>query len=102
MSLKRLLKLHRVYYLIDEAEARFTEGVLEEAIANINEALKIKLDCDDAYLDLGLIYMRARKFEEAMEAFKKAVEINQKITSVIRQLPKLGIVEIPEGFFDVF
>ena len=66
----------------------------------INEALKIKPDCDDAYLDLGLIYMRARKFEETMEAFKKAVEINQKITSVIRQLPKLGIVEIPEGFFD--
>jgi tetratricopeptide (TPR) repeat protein len=58
------LKLHRVYYLIDEAEAKFIEGALEETIANINEALKIKSDCDDAYLDLGLIYMRLRNLRE--------------------------------------
>lgn len=101
-ELKRLLKLHRVYYLIDEAEAKFTKGVFEEAVADITEALKIKPDCDDAYLDLGLIYLRARRFREALEAFKKAVDINPKIVVVIRQIPKLGIVEFPEGFFDVF
>ncbi|MCS7124717.1 MAG: DUF1028 domain-containing protein [Candidatus Bathyarchaeota archaeon] len=99
-ELKRLLRLHRVYYLIDEAEAKFTRGALEEAIIDVNEALKLKPDCDDAYLDLGLIYLRAQKFEEALRAFKKAVEINQKIASVIRQIPKLGIVEVPKGFFD--
>lgn len=101
-ELKRLLKLHCVYYLIDEAEAKFTKGVFEEAVADITEALKIKPDCDDAYLDLGLIYLRARRFREALEAFKKAVDINPKIVVVIRQIPKLGIVEFPEGFFDVF
>ncbi|MEM0096678.1 MAG: DUF1028 domain-containing protein [Candidatus Bathyarchaeia archaeon] len=101
-ELKRLLRLHRVYYLIDEAEAKFTKGFLEEAVADINEALKIKPDCDDAYLDLGLICLRARKFEESLKAFRKAVEINPKIMSVIRQIPKLGIVEAPEGFFEGF
>jgi len=101
-ELKRLLRLHRVYYLIDEAEGKFTKGALEEAVAGINEALKIKPDCDDAYLDLGLIYLRAGKFNGALEAFKKAVEINPKIVSVIRQIPKLGIVEVPEGLFDFF
>lgn len=101
-ELKRLLRLHRVYYLIDEAEAKFTRGAIEEAVADINEALKIKQDCDDAYLDLGLIYLRARKFEEALKAFKKSVEINPKITSVIRQIPKLGMVDVPHGFFDDF
>lgn len=101
-ELKRLLKLHRVYYLIDEAEAKFTRGVFEEAVADITEALKINPDCDDAYLDLGLIYLRARRFREALEAFKKAVDINPKIVMVIKQIPKLGIVEFPEGFFDLF
>jgi len=99
-ELKRLLRLHRVYYLIDEAESKFTQGKLEEAVSNIEEALKINPNCDDAYLDLGLIYLRAKKMEEAVKAFKKAVEINPKITVVIKQIPKLGLVEVSEEFLE--
>ncbi|MEM3873849.1 MAG: DUF1028 domain-containing protein [Candidatus Bathyarchaeia archaeon] len=97
-ELKRLLDLHKVYYLIDEAESKFTQGKLDEAVLHIEEALKINPRCDDAYLDLGLICLRAKKLDDAAEAFRKAVEINPKIVSVIRQIPKLGLVDVPEGF----
>ncbi|MEM3566796.1 MAG: DUF1028 domain-containing protein [Candidatus Bathyarchaeia archaeon] len=92
-ELKRLLSLHRAYYLIDEAESKFTQGKLEEAVSHIKGALKINPGCDDAYLDLGLIYLKANKTKEAAEAFRKAIEINPKITAVIRQIPKLGLVD---------
>jgi uncharacterized Ntn-hydrolase superfamily protein len=97
-ELKRLLSLHKAYYLIDEAESKFTQGRLEEAILHIQEALKINPGCDDAYLDLGLIYLRAKRLDEAAEALRKAVKINSKIVSVIRQIPKLGLVDVPEDF----
>ena len=97
-ELKRLLKIHRVYYLIDEAESKFTQSNSENAISSINEALKIKPDNDDAYIDLGLIYLKLGKAGEAVKAFKKALSINPKMAAVIKQLPKLGVDEIPEGF----
>jgi uncharacterized Ntn-hydrolase superfamily protein len=97
-ELKRLLSLHKVYYLIDEAESKFTQGKLEEAVLHIEEALKINPRCDDAYLDLGLICLRAKRLDEAIEAFRKALEVNPKIVSVIRQIPKLGLVDVPEDF----
>jgi len=97
-ELKRLLSLHKAYYLIDEAESKFTQGKLEEAVLHIKEALKINPRCDDAYLDLGLIYLRAKRLDEAAEALRRAVEINPKIISVIRQIPKLGLVDVPEDF----
>lgn len=96
-ELKRLLKFHRVYYLIDEAESKFTQGNSENAISSINEALKIKPDSDDAYIDLGLIYLKLGKTGEAVKAFKKALSINPKMAAVIKQLPKLGVDEIPES-----
>lgn len=98
-ELKRLLNLHKVYYLIDEAESRFTQGRLEEAVLQIEEALKIHPRCDDAYLDLGLIYLKAKKLEEAAEAFRKAIEINPKMIAVVRQIPKLGLVDVSEDFW---
>jgi uncharacterized Ntn-hydrolase superfamily protein len=99
-ELKRLLRLHRVYYLIDEAELKFTQGSLEAAVSNIEEALKIHPNCDDAYLDLGLIYLQAQKIEDAVKAFKRAVEINPKIITVIRQIPKLGLVSVREDLLE--
>ena len=96
-ELKRLLKIHRVYYLIDEAELKFTQGNSEDAISSINEALRIRPDSDDAYIDLGLIYLKLRKEDKAVKAFKKALIINPKMAAVVKQLPKLGVDGIPEN-----
>jgi len=98
-ELKRLLELHRVYYLIDEAEARFAKDEKENALAFIAEALEINPNSDDAYTDLGLIYSKLGQKDEAIEAFKKALAINPKMEVVIRQLPSLGIAEIPDDLF---
>jgi len=97
-ELKRLLKLHRLYFLIDEAESKFTQGDSESAVSNIKEALKINPHNDDAYIDLGLIYLRLKKTSDAFKAFKKALRINPKMAVVIKQLPKLGTAEVPENF----
>jgi uncharacterized Ntn-hydrolase superfamily protein len=97
-ELKRLLRLHRVYYLIDEAELKFTQGSLEAAVSNIEEALKIHPNCDDAYLDLGLIYLRAQRMEDTLKAFKRAVEINPRMITVIKQIPKLGLAGVRKDF----
>jgi len=96
-ELKRLLRIHRVYYLIDEAESKFTQGDTEKAVSFIQEALKIDPNSDDAYVDLGLICLRLERVTDAFKAFKKALSINPKMAVVIRQLPKLGMAEIPES-----
>lgn len=96
-ELKRLLKLHRLYLLIDETESKFTQGDMESALSSIKEALKINPNSDDAYIDLGLIYLRLKRTAEAAKAFKKALTINPKMDIVIKQLPKLGMIEIPEN-----
>jgi uncharacterized Ntn-hydrolase superfamily protein len=101
-ELKRLLRLHKVYYLIDKAESEFTQGRIKEAVSNIKEALKINPKCDDAYLDLGIIYLKAKKLDEAAAAFKKAIKINPKIVTMIRQIPKLGLTDVSEDFLRKF
>jgi Tfp pilus assembly protein PilF len=84
--------------LIDEAELKFTQGSLEAAVSNIEEALKIHPNCDDAYLDLGLIYLRAQRMEDTLKAFKRAVEINPRMITVIKQIPKPGLAGVREDF----
>lgn len=96
-ELKRLLNLHRAYYLIDQAEAKFANNEEEAAIPLIEKALETNPDSDDAYIDLGLIHLKLEQTDEAVEAFKKALAINPKIAVAIRQLPELGIAEIPEN-----
>ena len=96
-ELKRFLRIHRVYYLIDEAESKFTQGNSANAISSINKALRIRPDSDDAYIDLGLIYLKLGKTDKAVKAFKKALIINPKMAAVVKQLPKLGVNEIPEN-----
>ena len=87
-ELKRLLNLHRVYRLLDEAEETFTQGKHEEAIATMKKALQLNPRSDDAYVDLGMIYSRMGKKQEANAAFRKAININPNMKNIINQLIK--------------
>lgn len=83
-ELKRLLKLHRVYYLVHEAESRFTQGDLDGAISSAKGALRINPDSDDAYIDLALIYLRLGRTGESAKVFKEALNIKPRTANVIR------------------
>ena len=87
-ELKRLLNLHRVYSLIDDAEEILTAGNPQKAIATIKKAIELNPHSDDAYVDLGMIYKKTGKKQEAEEAFKKATSINPRIKTLINQLTK--------------
>jgi len=98
-ELKRLLKLHRLYYLIDDAEEMLVHGDTERAISTIKKAIKLKPNSDDAYLDLGMVYIKIGEKENAMNAFKETLRINPKMKTVVKQLPNVGLIEASEELF---
>jgi uncharacterized Ntn-hydrolase superfamily protein len=85
-ELKRLLRLHCVYSLIDEAEEIFTQGHHKKAIATIKKAIELNPNSDDAYVDLGMTYTKLGKKQEARKAFNKAISLNPNMKKVISQL----------------
>jgi uncharacterized Ntn-hydrolase superfamily protein len=87
-ELKRLLKLHRVYSLIDEADETLTAGNPKKAIATIEKALELNPHSDDTYVQLGMVYKKMGKKQEAEAAFKKATSINPRMKTLIDQLAK--------------
>jgi uncharacterized Ntn-hydrolase superfamily protein len=87
-ELKRLLRLHRVYSLVDEAEEIFTQGNHKKAVATIKKAIELNPNSDDAYVDLGMTYTKMGKKQEARKAFNKAVRLNPNMKTVISQLLK--------------
>jgi uncharacterized Ntn-hydrolase superfamily protein len=98
-ELKRLLNLHRVYCLIDEAEEMLTLGNTETAISTLKKALDLNSNNDDAYLDLGMMYMKVGETQKAIEAFKEVLRINPKMSVVISQLPKFAQFKVSAEFF---
>jgi len=97
-ELKRILKLHRVYYLIDEAEEMLTAGDTENAISTLRKAIELNSSSDDAYLDLGIMYLKIGEERKAIDAFRQALQINPRMKVVLGQLSKLAQVKISKEF----
>jgi len=98
-ELKRLLSLSRVYRLIDEGEDKITMGDLKKALFTIKRAISLNPNIDDARIDLAIIYLKLKRREEAVKAFKEALRINPKMKRLIKQLPDAGLMERDEGLF---
>jgi len=98
-ELKRLLKLHRVYSLIDESEDKLTKGDFEAAILAVRKAIKLNPNVDDAHIDLGILSLKLGKKKEAVGAFREALRLNLKMKKLIRQLPNVGLMEPDEEIF---
>jgi uncharacterized Ntn-hydrolase superfamily protein len=87
-ELKRLLKLHRVYSLIDEADEALTARNPKKAIVIIKKAIELNPHSDDTYVQLGMVYKKMGKEQETETAFKKATRINPRMKTLIDQLAK--------------
>jgi uncharacterized Ntn-hydrolase superfamily protein len=99
IELKRLLSLHRVYSLIDESEDKLTKCDFEQAMVAIKKAVKLNPRVDDAHIDMGILYMKLGRKKEAIKAFREALRLNPKMKNMIRQLPKVGLIEPDEHVF---
>jgi len=98
-ELKRLLKLHRVYSLIDESEDKLTKGDLEDAMLTVKKVITLNPNIDDAHIDLGILSLKLGKKKEAIKAFRKALHLNPKMKKLIKQLPNAGLMEPNEEIF---
>jgi tetratricopeptide (TPR) repeat protein len=74
-----LISLASLY--VEEAEASTTQGssvvrgILNEALGNLNAAVKLKPDAPFAYYLLGVTYYRSAFYEDAEDNLKKALEL---------------------------
>ncbi len=78
-ALEQFLKAEEIYpddpYLqYDLALTYDRKGVLDKAEHHLKEAIALKPDYSDAYNYLGVIYFRQGKVNQAIEAYKKALE----------------------------
>jgi tetratricopeptide (TPR) repeat protein len=94
-----LLKLHRVYSLIDESEDKLTKGDFEAAVSAVKKAVKLNPKVDDAHVDLGILSLKLGRKREAIEAFREALRLNPMMKNLIKQLPKVGLMEPGEEVF---
>ena len=62
--------------LYDKGLTHFGNNELEKAVAAFDELIKQYPDYADGYIGLGHAYERMHKYDEAIEAIKKAIEIN--------------------------
>jgi uncharacterized Ntn-hydrolase superfamily protein len=98
-ELKRLLSLHRVYSLIDESEDRLTKCDFAQAMLAIRKAVKLNPKVDDAHIDMGILYLKLGRKKEAVKAFREALRLNPKMRNLVKQLPKVGLIEPDEHLF---
>jgi uncharacterized Ntn-hydrolase superfamily protein len=92
-ELKRLLVMHRVYRLIDDGEEKMATGDPEGGLSMIKEAVSLGPSIDDAHIDLGVIYLKLGKRDEALKAFGQALKLNPRMKTMIKQLPGAGLME---------
>jgi tetratricopeptide (TPR) repeat protein len=98
-ELKRLLNLHRVYSLIDDSEDSLNKGDLKAALGNLKKAIAMTQKNDDVYVDLGIVNLKLGKKKEAISAFKKALRLNPKMKTLIKQLPAAGLMKPNKEIF---
>jgi tetratricopeptide (TPR) repeat protein len=65
----------------DEAVALNTAGKSEEAIAKFNEVITGAPNCASCWANIGSIHLKANKYTEAEEAYKKALEVDPNLTA---------------------
>ncbi len=66
-----------VQFLFSEAKEHYRRRQYEQAAAGYEKVVLLKPDYIEAHLDLGVCYQRLNRMAEALEQFKKALELNR-------------------------
>lgn len=64
----------------DEGVALSQAGKNDEAIAKFNEVIAAAPTCATCFANIGSIHLKANKYPEAEEAYKKALEVDPELT----------------------
>lgn len=73
------------------------EEMLNLASDQLNQTVMLKPDHAAAHYNLGVLYKRGRRYEEAREEFKKVLSIDPNSVNAVMQI---GAVYEEQGFFD--
>jgi uncharacterized Ntn-hydrolase superfamily protein len=92
-ELKRLLRLHRVYSLIDEGEEKEAKNDFEGALATFREAASLNPAVDDVHVDIGAVLLKLGRRSDAVKAFNEAIRLNPRMKNLIRQVLRHGCNE---------
>src|SRR4051812_40582654 len=57
-----------------KAEALYGEGKLEEAAASLERSIALRPDFAQAHGNLGVVYADMKKYERALECYRRALE----------------------------
>ncbi len=66
----------RISTLLNLSAAQIALNKFSDAIANLSTAIKIDMNCAEAYLNLGLIQVKLKNFESACQHFIEAIKFN--------------------------
>lgn len=80
-------KQAEIYY--NKAVTNFENGQLDEAIQNIDKAIRFDTNASNSYYIKGVIKQQKNDFNSALQFYKKAIQLNPKNSNA---LAKCGIV----------
>lgn len=96
VELRRLLRLHQGYELLNEGEDEMVKGSFESAVAKYMAAGEILSDNEEMLFWQAAFLSGAGKFEEAVPIFRKVFAINPNWRTFAPDLVRLGHIKLKD------
>jgi len=91
IELKRLIKIHHAYDMMNQGDALLSEGKTEEAFEAYNNAAILAPEMDELPFWQAATMADLGKVDEALPIFKKVFESNPNWALLLQRLPKVGL-----------
>lgn len=93
---KKMIQTCDAYNLYDEGYALLKKGQTTRALDKFRESIRIKPDFSDSYIAIGDIYFEEKRYEDARDMYRKAIDIGE--NSLVYE--KLGDTYIKMNLFE--
>jgi len=90
-ELKRLIKIHDAYEMMNRGDALLSEGKTEDAFEAYNKAALLAPEMDELPFWQAATMADLGRVDEALPIFKKVFEINPNWALLLQRLPKVGL-----------